>query len=806
MKIKNIFLVASFIFLLSFFVDNIKQVSALSISDSVTVTVLAAPVNGGWTAWSTIVGTCGTTETQTRTCTNPTPANGGKDCILLDGGNTTKSYTNIACPVDGGWSAYGVCSLTCGGGTQTRTCTNPSPAGGGSSCSGSSFKACNTQVCICASPLTQTLTGIACDAKSGYTLVSGSVTQNQTKASYPDCTFQSPVYVSDNCVYQPSICASPLTQTLTGVSCPAIAGKILVSGSVTQSQTKASYPDCTFQSPVYVSDNCVYQPSICANGAINSSSCDTCSSPTSQTLTGVSCPAIAGKTLVSGSVTQSQTKSTSSNCVFESPVYVSDTCVYTPSVCGAPLTQTVSGIDCDAKAGGTLVSGSVKRNQTKEAYPSCVFPTPLTTANSTYLSDTCVYQPSACGNGATNPPACDSFPVCSAPLTQTLTGIACDLNSSGEAVISGSVKRLQIKGTYPDCTFQPSVYVSDTCLYPLPTCSNGATNPPTCTTLPTCSNGATNPPTCTLLSACPAPTSQNITVSCDPNASGETAISGSVIRKETKSPYPDCTFQPSVYVSDTCLYPLATCSNGATNPPTCTTLPTCSNGAINYPSCTEQPGCNVSTDSNYNSTGPNNNWNCALICKNGAADYSSCTSTTATTATTATNGSGGSALYKWSSWTLPSTLCPDSGNKTRYCYDDNSPIKAHAAASFCSYLGDGVIETMAYVNDVCPIINFTKISSGGKDIVANDSSKKIQYNGKVTLSWESSNTNTCYCTFVDSRGGTGICNDGASGSYISPGLKKDTTYKIICQNGYGGSALKTAMIYVDNINAKYIEQ
>jgi len=54
-------------------------------------------------------------------------------------------------PVNGGWSDWSACSAECGGGTQTRTCNNPAPANGGADCSqldgGNSSQSCNTQAC-----------------------------------------------------------------------------------------------------------------------------------------------------------------------------------------------------------------------------------------------------------------------------------------------------------------------------------------------------------------------------------------------------------------------------------------------------------------------------------------------------------------------------------------------------------------------------------------------------------------------------------------------------------------------------------
>lgn len=136
-----------------------------------------------WASWGTCTVTCGGgIQTRSRTCSSPAPQYGGADCpdfstssqtcnthncpsklILLTSAvlNQTwvffhkyKIYLVITFSVDGAWvtwTSWGTCTVTCGGGTQTRsrTCTNPAPQYGGANCPGSagSSQACNTQHC-----------------------------------------------------------------------------------------------------------------------------------------------------------------------------------------------------------------------------------------------------------------------------------------------------------------------------------------------------------------------------------------------------------------------------------------------------------------------------------------------------------------------------------------------------------------------------------------------------------------------------------------------------------------------------------
>ncbi|XP_021353718.1 neurogenic locus notch homolog protein 1-like [Mizuhopecten yessoensis] len=111
----------------------------------------SCPIDGGWSSWSgwgTCSVTCGGgTQQKTRSCTNPARQYGGADCP--NSATASQSCNTHDCPIDGGWaswSSWDTCSVTCGGGSQgrTRTCTNPVKQYGGADCPNS---AAETQAC-----------------------------------------------------------------------------------------------------------------------------------------------------------------------------------------------------------------------------------------------------------------------------------------------------------------------------------------------------------------------------------------------------------------------------------------------------------------------------------------------------------------------------------------------------------------------------------------------------------------------------------------------------------------------------------
>lgn len=132
-------------------------------------------INGGWSSWSTCSATCGQ-GTQTRTCTNPPPSNGGSACVGDSSQTCTTTCTSP--PVDGGWSAWSACSASCGDGIQDRACNNPVPSSGGKCCSGPSTQACsNTVPCSSTQSATYWSTVISSSTDCSYS------TENQLVSS-----------------------------------------------------------------------------------------------------------------------------------------------------------------------------------------------------------------------------------------------------------------------------------------------------------------------------------------------------------------------------------------------------------------------------------------------------------------------------------------------------------------------------------------------------------------------------------------------------------------------------------------------
>lgn len=130
--------------------------------ESASCLLKECPVNGGWSLWTPFTPcttTCGVGyQTSTRTCTNPSPKFGGKPCTGIN--NDTRVCPNQPlCPVNGGWSSwkpYSSCSATCGFGSQTSTreCKNPAPENGGKPCEGNKT---NTRPCTDLPPCETTI-------------------------------------------------------------------------------------------------------------------------------------------------------------------------------------------------------------------------------------------------------------------------------------------------------------------------------------------------------------------------------------------------------------------------------------------------------------------------------------------------------------------------------------------------------------------------------------------------------------------------------------------------------------------------
>ena len=109
-------------------------------------------IDGAWSGYTYGIcsKSCGTgTQSMTRACDSPAPFNGGADCA---GSTSTSQNCNThACPVDGAWSGWttSTCSVNCGDGTTTSTRTCNGQANGGAACAGdaTTTSSCNLGSC-----------------------------------------------------------------------------------------------------------------------------------------------------------------------------------------------------------------------------------------------------------------------------------------------------------------------------------------------------------------------------------------------------------------------------------------------------------------------------------------------------------------------------------------------------------------------------------------------------------------------------------------------------------------------------------
>ncbi|XP_062579319.1 coadhesin-like [Saccostrea cucullata] len=212
-------------------------------------------VNGGWSSWSgygSCTRSCGSgTQSRSRSCTNPRPAHGGRSCS--GSSSSSRSCNTHSCPVNGGWSSwsgYGSCTRSCGSGTQSRSrsCTNPRPAHGGRSCSGStsSSRSCNTHNC----PING-----GWSSWSGYgscTRSCGSGTQSRSRS----CTNPRPAYGGTSCSGSTSSSRSCNTH-----NCPIHGGWSSWSGYGSCSKTcgtgsQSRSRSCTNPAPRYNGNSC----------------------------------------------------------------------------------------------------------------------------------------------------------------------------------------------------------------------------------------------------------------------------------------------------------------------------------------------------------------------------------------------------------------------------------------------------------------------------------------------------------------------------------------------------------------------
>lgn len=138
-----------------------KNCSALGASRETKPCFLTnCPLDGNFSEWSVFSKcskSCGTgLKRRTRTCSNPVPNHGGRNCSRLGSASEEWECNTHPCPIDGGysvWTEFTPCDVSCGNGTRqrTRSCSNPKPLHGGRNCShlgpNVEIEICDTNLC-----------------------------------------------------------------------------------------------------------------------------------------------------------------------------------------------------------------------------------------------------------------------------------------------------------------------------------------------------------------------------------------------------------------------------------------------------------------------------------------------------------------------------------------------------------------------------------------------------------------------------------------------------------------------------------
>jgi hypothetical protein len=557
-----------------------------------------------------------------------------------------------------------------------------------------------------------------------------------------------------------------------------------------------------------------------------------------------------------------------------------DSCKET-KVCAAPTTQTVQ-VACDSLNGFAATSGSVTRSQTKNPFPDCSYPSPVTVSNSTYVSDNCRYD-GKCSIGH----------------------YGCDIGMSSSNVNGSSSWTWMCSGIGPGAQTASCSEVKT--LLPV---DGGWSSWSTCTA--TCDGG-------TQYRTCTNPTPSNGGASCLGVSSQSCNTQACVV---DSCGYDNGTYQLTEPIGT------AACASGVLNSSSPANTADYWKWSCGTISCSAYKyGCNVSTDTNYDASGPNNNWKCADTCSNGLSNYptcvlsagcsdgiknqdetgidvggvcatgnltispssciissgaSTCTTTGATWTTSKTSspslvdanvgstlsslankstalqiwvaypstkfnlkdgtkildtvtvsatcasgtlwngssceissvnpvdpigggGSGSGTLVNggWTSWSSRSSICPYSGTQTRSCTNP-TPLNG---GNNCDLLdSEGSLTSKVYSNTLCPSVDIGSVKSDGK-IITTD--KKIPYNSNVSIDWSAANVDvtSCSCKYTDSKVTEANCvNFTKTSPYKTPYLQRDTTYNISCTGYYGQVVTSTTKVLVEKIKTNVIEQ